>query len=151
MDTTPELTTLAGGPAIAIRARLTIPELPGFFGAAFGELAACAADQATGMPFARYHTIEPGKVDVEAVLAVRAPVETSGRVRLIETASGPAVQVVHHGPYEQLGPAYSAIDQWIAEHHRARSGPVQEMYLNEPTVPPVDLVTVVIQPLAAGP
>jgi len=150
MNTTPELTTVTGGPAIAIRAQLSLPELPSFFGAAFGELATCAAEQADGMPFARYHAVGPGTIDVEAVMPVRVPVTARGRIYPIEIATGPAIQVVHRGPYEELGPVYSAIEHWISEHHRVRNGPMQEVYLSSPTVPPADLVTVVIQPLAAA-
>jgi AraC family transcriptional regulator len=150
MDTPPELTTLPSGPAIAIRAQVTIAELPGFFGSAFGELAACAADQIAGPPFAIYHAFDPARVDVEAVMPLRAPVAPRGRATPIDLAGGPAVQVRHVGPYEELAASYQTIEAWLAEHHRVRSAPMREVYLTGPSVPPAEHVTLVIQPVQAS-
>lgn len=152
MDAAPEMVTLAGTPAIAIRTQLTQAELPAFFGRAFGELAACARDRGAGPPFARYHRADASGFDVEAVLPVRAPVAVSGRVAAIELAGGPAVQIKHVGPYDQLMPTYAALDRWLAEHHQARADAVREVYLTNPAEEPdpADWVTLVIQPVAAA-
>jgi|JI9StandDraft_2_1071091.scaffolds.fasta_scaffold215426_1 effector-binding domain-containing protein len=150
MDTTPELVTLAGTAAIAIRASLGPTELPAFFGPAFGELAACAGAQVAGPPFARYHRVDASGFDVEAVMPVRAPVAVRGRVAAIELAGGPAVLLTHVGPYDQLMATYATLERWLAEHHRTRSDAVREVYLTNPADgrAPADWVTQVIQPVA---
>jgi effector-binding domain-containing protein len=61
---------------------------------------------------------------------------------------GPAVQVKHIGPYEDLGQTYVILEKWLEQHHRTRAGAVREVYLSGPAVPPAEHVTVVIQPLA---
>jgi effector-binding domain-containing protein len=149
MDTSPELITLTGGPAIAIRAIVPLAELPRFFGGAFAELAACARDQIAGPPLARYHGFQPEAVDVEAVFPLRAPVPITGRVAAITLAAGTAVQVRHTGPYDELGATYTAIGSWIVAHHLERSEPVREIYLNSPaeTQDVSRLETLVVQPV----
>lgn len=149
MDTSPETITLTPGPAIAIREEVAIADLPGFFGRAFGELAACAADRIAGPPFARYHHFDTARVDVEAVMPVRAPVEVRGRVTAIELAGGPAVQIQHTGPYEELATTYASIEHWMEDHHQARADAVREVYLNNPgeVRDPTQYLTLVIQPV----
>jgi effector-binding domain-containing protein len=150
VDTPPELTILEPGPAASIRAQIAMAELPAFFGSAFGELAACAADNIAGPPFAIYHSFDPARIDVEAVMPVRSPVTPRGRVKLVVLEGGPAVQVRHLGPYDELHLTHSTIERWIAANHRAKSGPVREVYMSPPSVQPEQHVTVVIQPLQAA-
>lgn len=147
MDSKPEVIQLSPGPGIAIRARVPMADLPSFFAAAFGELAGCARDAIAGPPFAIYHSFPPHEIDVSAVFPLHHAVKPTGRVIAIELAGGPAVQVKHIGPYEDLGQTYIMLEQWLQEHHRARSGAVRELYMSEPNVPPAELVTYVIQPL----
>lgn len=149
MDSAPEMTNLAGGPAIAIRAQISPTELGKFFGGAFGELVAGGADQIEGPPFARYYTFDPQRVDVEVVMPLRSPRPVSGRLQAITLVAGPAVQVRHVGPYESLGEAYRSIEQWIEDHHRRRGEVIREVYMTDPTVLPADRITMVIQPLQA--
>lgn len=150
MDTVPEVVELPAGPAIGIRAQLTIAELPRFFGEAFCELSACGGDQIAGPPFAAYHGVSPDRIDVEALLPLRSTVPARGRVRATTLAGGPAVQIRHIGPYEELGATYASIGRWLASHRRAAAGPVREIYLSEPSVPATERVTLVVQPLRAG-
>jgi effector-binding domain-containing protein len=150
MDSAPEMITVSGGPAIAIRVQLSVSELPAFFGGAFHELVRCAGASAAGAPFARYHHVDEAGVDVEAVLPVSGPIAVTGRVCAIELGTGPAVQVQHVGPYDELPATYASIDRWLDEHHRRRSDAVREVYLTNPAeVPdPSRWQTLVIQPIA---
>jgi AraC family transcriptional regulator len=149
MDTQPEITQLAPGPAIAIRTQLAIGELPRFFGEAFHELFAQGGSQMAGPPFARYHDIRDGRVDVEAILPLRSAIPGAGRVVALQLAGGPAVQIRHVGPYDELHATYATIEHWLADHHRDRADAVREVYLTSPgEVPdPANWVTLVIQPI----
>jgi effector-binding domain-containing protein len=143
---------VAAGPGIAIRERHPIAELPSFFAAAFTELDALArasGAQIAGPPFARYFSISPEAVDVEAVFPLVAPVQGSGRVRAIELEGGRAVQALHAGPYEQLHGVYQALERWLQEHGATPAGPVREIYLTGPEVPPAQHQTLVVQPIGA--
>lgn len=43
---------------------------------------------------------------------------------------------VHRGPYEEVGPAYTAVEQWVTEHGHAATGAPREVYLNGPQEAP---------------
>jgi effector-binding domain-containing protein len=148
MDTAPEIIHLEPGPAISIRAQLTLAELPKFFGAAFGELATCGSSKIAGAPFAIYHSFGPETIDVEAVMPLRTAIAGSGRVQAITLPGGSAVQVRHIGPYQELGLAYMSLEQWLADHHRAKAAAVREVYLTEPSMAASEHVTLVVQPLS---
>jgi len=150
MDTAPELTTLPAGPAIAVRDQVAMVELPAFFRAAFRDLSACGGAQQAGPPFAIYHLLDGPRIDVEAVMPLRAPVAPTGHVHALELTGGPAVQVRHVGPYRELGPAYEAIDDWIEAHARARAGGFREVYLTGPAVGSTEQITLVVQPLTTN-
>jgi effector-binding domain-containing protein len=147
MDTTPELVTLKPETGIAIREKVPLAKLPAFFGAAFGELAACAGGEVAGPPLARYFAFEPAGVDVEAIFPLRAPVAVTGRIHAVALPGGPAVQVRHVGSYDELGRTYQSIEEWIDDHHEKRADAVREVYLSMPTAPVDERVTLVVQPL----
>lgn len=72
------------------------------------------------------------EVDVEVWVPVVPGAEASTEVEVTDVPAGPVVATVHRGPYEGMGGAYAAIDEWIAEHHREAVGPIRETYLNGP-------------------
>ncbi|MCX5745524.1 MAG: GyrI-like domain-containing protein [Proteobacteria bacterium] len=112
------------------------------------ELADAGADKIAGPPFAVYHAFDPVKIDVEAAMPLRTPMEvTVGDVHAISIQGGPAVEVQHVGPYDTIGSAYFAIEEWLTDHQRARGAAIREVYLSEPTTPSDERVTLVIQPL----
>jgi effector-binding domain-containing protein len=147
MDTSPQLVELPPGLGIAIRERVPLSQLPAFFGAAFAELGTAGGSQMTGPPFAIYHAFDQDAVDVSAAMPVRSRLAPAGRAVPIELAGGPAVQVEHVGPYDELSATYGAIEKWIAQNHRRRAGAPREIYMTMPTVPPSQQVTLVVQPL----
>jgi effector-binding domain-containing protein len=150
MHTSAEIIHLEPGPAISIRRDIALPDLPAFFASAFAELAICAGEQAAGPPFAIYHAIERGSVDVSACLPVRTRVAVRGRVLPLDLERGQAIQLKHVGGYEDLHATYAALDRWIEEHHRIRSGPMREVYESSPETPPAERITRVIQPVQAA-
>jgi effector-binding domain-containing protein len=145
MNTAPESVQLVSTPAIAIRGQLPMSKLTEFFSAAYQELGAVGADKIAGPPFAIYHSLSAEKVDVSAGFPLREPVPARGRVLAIQLDGGPAVQLKHIGPYEDLGATYVALEKWLLEHHRSKIGPIREVYLTPPSSPPTDQVTMVIQ------
>jgi len=39
---------------------------------------------------------------------------------------------IHKGPYEECGPAYKAVEEWIQSHGHVSVGPPREIYLTDP-------------------
>jgi effector-binding domain-containing protein len=147
-----EPVALEASRGVAIRERVPLAELPRFFDAAFRELSEVlrrAGAEMTGAPFARYHSIPPGPIDVEVVMPVSVTLEPVGRVRSVELAPGLALQVLHRGSYETLGPAYQAIGRAMVERGLVPADAPREVYLTDPsTVSDVSQhQTLVIQPV----
>ena len=144
---------LEASDALAIRETHTVGELPAFFGAALGEMAAWIRSQAgdeafAGPPFARYHSLDPERMDVEAVFPLTRAVPGSGRMMAVLLDSADAVQVMHVGPYDAMMPAYQALEEWMQGSGHRPSEPVREVYLSDPAVEPDPAAwrTLVVQP-----
>lgn len=147
---TVEEVELPGGEAVGIRETVPMPELPRFFGAAFEEMAGYIGEAGAGYagpPFARYFSVQPEAVDVEAVFPVTRALEGRGRVKPLHLDATAAIQTMHTGPYEEMVAAYEVIERWLAEHQRERSDAPREVYLTGPEVDPADYKTLVVQPI----
>lgn len=143
---------LAPGPGIAIRETHSIAGLGAFFARAFTELdrqTKAAGASLAGPPFARYFSVSPDGVDVEAVFPLAAPLTGAGEAKAVDLEGGRAVQVLHAGPYELLHEAYAALERWTEEHGQAPAGPMREVYLTGPDVPPEQHRTLIVQPITA--
>ena len=69
--------------------------------------------------------------------------ETRGDVYATETPGGEAAVAVYRGPYDGLGEAYAAIEEWMAANGRESAGYVWEIY-GDPTPDPAQTVTTVV-------
>jgi effector-binding domain-containing protein len=68
--------------------------------------------------------------------------------RVMTLPAGPAAVARHVGPYEEMGLAEHALRAWTEEHGCEPSGPIRELYRNDPAeVPPEALETDVILPI----
>ena len=68
---------------------------------------------------------------------------------VLDLPAGPLAYLTHRGPYEELGIAQHAISAWIQEHGHTPSGPMREIYLNDPSVvPEAEILTEVVVPLS---
>lgn len=148
-----EQVTLAPMRGLGIREQLPLSELPAFFGRAFGELGQIiqgAGASIAGAPFARYFSVSPERVDVELIFPTNIPVAASGRAKSVELPGGLAARTRHVGPYDQMAPAYAAVNEWLAAHAKKPTDAPHEVYLSDPgSVPnPADWVTLIEQPFA---
>lgn len=113
-----------------------------FMGDVFGTIMSSGL-QVAGPPITQYHDAEFDieNVDLSLVVPVAGSldliVETEAG-RKLEKASVPGgefASIVHVGPYETIHEAYQALGNWFAEHERTGDGPMQELYLNDPSQP----------------
>jgi effector-binding domain-containing protein len=76
-----------------------------------------------------------GEVDLAVPLA--APFEEGDEfVRGAELPPMTVAWTTHHGPYDEIGPAYHTVAGWIQEHGHELAGPTREIYLTDPNVTP---------------
>ena len=144
-----EVRHLARTPTLTIHAEIAQSEIQATMGASFGALFGYAGRngvQPTGV-FARYHAFEPKIVMDVGVMLPRA-LGGEGNIEAGEIAEGDAAVTLHVGPYDAMAPAYEAVQAWIAANGRSAAGPPMEIYLSPPDVPPDEVKTEVVFPLA---
>lgn len=119
-----------------VRGHVTVAEIPGFLGTAFGEVIQTLSAQGlapAGPPFGRFVPGGDG-FDVEAGFPSTGSVTPAGRVVASELPGGPTAQVMHKGGYGEVAAAYQAAVEWVDEHGYAATAPPWETYLDEPGV-----------------
>ena len=153
MREAPRVVDLPPVHAVAVRGKVPASDLAVFFGDAYRQLYQLAGERGAtivGMPFARYFSVTPGEVDVEAAVPVVAlpPLSLPSRIYWIDLPGGPAVELRHIGPYWTMTDSYAALERWLDEHHRAGVDVPREVYLNGPEdTEPEDWVTLIVQPV----
>jgi effector-binding domain-containing protein len=137
-------------PALSIRFRAPVQELPGQFGRVYGEILQYLrelGEQHVGAAFAAYHNLDMQNMDVEAGFPVSKPLPDRGEIRAGKIPGG-MVAICHYtGPYDKVGPAYEELKQFAMEKGYAPGGVCYEWYLNGPEVPPQDLKTDIVFPV----
>lgn len=106
----------------------------------------------TGMPFARYHRRNDGGIDVVAGLPVASIVDRKDEVVPDTLPGGEMATTWHRGPYEEIGPAYEAIEAWLEQRGAEAVGDAWEIYHTDPEEEPdaSTWLTEVVQPYRSG-
>ena len=105
-----------------------------FIPEALGELfCSLGMDPIVGPPFCRIDMLDE-EFGLEVGFPVERPVERSGRVEPSELPGGLAATTMSVGPYDQVAPAYFALEAWMREHHYVQIGAPWEAYLDGPEV-----------------
>lgn len=81
---------------------------------------------------------------------VAKPFPGSGEIAGEEIPELLVASTVHKGPYDECGPAYKAVEQWIQSHGHVNVGPPREVYLTDPQTTPdeADYLTEIQFPIA---
>ncbi len=93
---------------------------------------------------------EEGNADIEVVFPISEFVEITGdeEIKVYEIPGGKMAKIIHKGPYEECTLTYEKLFSWIAEHGKRISGPVREVYLNDPReVQPEEILTEIYAPI----
>lgn len=91
---------------------------------------------------------EKGTAVVEVVWPVTGKVSGSGEIKVYSLPGGKMVRTVHKGPYDTCEPTYLALFSWIEQHHLKISGPIREIYPNDPReVKPEEIMTEILVPV----
>jgi AraC family transcriptional regulator len=160
----PELRTLDPQACAAVRltrpmAGIDMGELVGrHLGALFAQLAPRGAALA-GAPYVRYHAwggetavVEIGfpVADAAALGLPALEAVADGEPGASRLPGGRAVVAVHRGPYDELMSAWRHADAWMVGRGLQAGGAPWESYVDNPDeVPPRDLRTEIVLPLAA--
>ncbi len=89
-----------------------------------------------------------GTAVIDVAFPIAKPVPSGERVKCYELPGGRMAKVVHKGPYNACGPAYSALFEWLAKHGLRVTGLPREVSLNDPRkVEPEELITEIYAPV----
>ncbi|MGD9930716.1 MAG: GyrI-like domain-containing protein [Mangrovibacterium sp.] len=134
-----ELVTLPAFNYVSLRKTVTSDEVSDEMGAMYGKLTQYINNHQllmTDMPYAIYHKIDNGVIDLEAGIPVDRFTEPEGEVLAGNWEAGNYAQADHIGSYETLGETHEFIQQWITGHHFTISGGPMEKYLTDPQSEP---------------
>lgn len=144
---------LSPQPALSIRTRTPVQELPQVLGQAFGAVFQYLGElgqHPAGPPFATYYNMDMNDLDVEIGFPVAQKLAGKGDIQSVNTWGGKAATCVHKGPYSDVEPAYTALIDWVKEKGLTPTGVAIEVYLNDPDVTmPDELLTQIVYPLTA--
>ncbi len=138
-------------PALSIRTRSSVQELPQAFGKAYGAIAQYLGELSeapAGPAFAAYYNMDMQDLDVEIGFPVSKKLPSKGEIQASQIPGGKLASCLHVGPYQDVGPAYEALTKWVNDKGYQATGVSYEMYLNDPAqTPPNELKTLIIFPL----
>lgn len=126
-------------PIVGIRVTAKMTELGQIMGPLFGEVMGHIQQndqRPAGMPFAIYHGMDGGEVDVECGIPVASPVEAEGRVRPGELPGGTVATVTHIGHYEGLRETWAELTQWMSSQGLSPAAAPWEVYVTDPGAEP---------------
>jgi effector-binding domain-containing protein len=111
-----------------VRTQAKIPELPKVIRPLCGEVWQFA--KAAGLPRPGRHTALylDCVMNIEVGVEVSQPFTGNGRVVCSALPAGTAVTTAHWGPYNKLGEAHHAVQEWAAKNGHALSGVSWEIY-----------------------
>jgi effector-binding domain-containing protein len=112
----------------------------------------------TGPPIFICHEISPeavmeantkGTARVEVAWPVSGTTKGTKEMKVYVLAGGKMAHIIHYGPYESCEPAYLKLVAWIKEKGLMISGPIREVYPNDPrVVPPEKIITEIFVPVS---
>jgi AraC family transcriptional regulator len=105
--------------------------LGGLFGSVF-QYAMTNGLEMRSPPTTLYQEWGPGMVTIHAGLMVAAAASPPDGMFAETLPACEAAVAIHTGPYDGLGDAHAAIEQFLAEHDLHKAGPPREVYLTDP-------------------
>lgn len=146
-----ELIEQLARPALAMRARAAVQDLPRVLGEAYGavmQYLGPLGEAPAGPPYVAYFNEDMQNLDIEAGFPVARPLPGQGKLQAVEIPGGKAASCLYVGPYSDCGPAYEALTKWMRDHGYEPTGVAYEIYLNDPQqTPPEALQTQIVFPL----
>jgi effector-binding domain-containing protein len=135
-----------------VRGTYGIAELGEVMGREFGRIMAALTAQGvhpSGGAVTVYHGWTEDTVDAEIAFTVDGEFAAEGDVRPSTLSGGKAAFTIHVGPYDQIGAAYGAIQEYAKANGLNLAGMMWERYLTGPEEPDLSKhVTEVFWPLA---
>lgn len=101
------------------------------------------------IPDAVQQAAKAGNADIEVVFPVVGEVVDHGDMTVYELPGGEMARIIHMGPYRELTETYNELFDWLDKNNLHVTGPVREVYINDPETTEEDiLVTWIYAPVS---
>ncbi len=90
----------------------------------------------TNAPYAIYHNIDNGEIDLEMGIPVNKIIASKGNINSGTFNSSKAASVDYYGFYDNLGKAHNAIQDWVMKMGMESNGSPMEFYVTDPSSEP---------------
>lgn len=145
-----QLIELGEQPAVSIRTRTVLSELPPLIGESYGKIGAYLAEcgrHPSDAPYVAYYNLDMQNLDVEMGFPVASPLPEKGELRSHVLPAGKAVLCMYRGPYSEMAPVYEEMTAWIKKNGYEPMGISYEYYYNDPSFPESEYLTKIILPI----
>jgi effector-binding domain-containing protein len=146
-----EIKEMPAQPALAIRTRTSLQNLPQTIGECFGKVINYLGqngEQPAGAPYVGYYNLDTDDLDVEMGFPVAKVLPGKGEITVSQLPGGKTGTCMYTGPYSEMPVAYEALKKLLDEKRLEPTGIVYEVYYNSPAeVRPEDLQTLILFPL----
>jgi effector-binding domain-containing protein len=137
---------------ISMRDNVKLEEISDQMGMMYGKLMEITEKQGlsmTNMPYAIYHKIDGGLIDLECGIPVDTVIEGDNNFMAGTSTEKTCASANHIGPYTNLETTHTFIQNWIQHNDFNLSGSPMEMYLTDPQLEPDETkwVTVIYYPV----
>lgn len=105
--------------------------LGGLFGPVF-QYAVSNGLELRSPPTTLYVEWGPGMVTIHAGMMVAAAASPPAGMHVATLPASDAAVTMHTGPYDGLGKAHAAMEQFLAQHDLQKAGPAREIYVTDP-------------------
>jgi effector-binding domain-containing protein len=146
-----EIKEMPAQPALAIRMRTSLQNLPQTIGECFGKVInylGQTGEQPAGAPYVGYYNMDMNDLDIEMGFPVAKALSGKGEIKASQLPGGKMGTCLYAGPYSEMPVAYEALTKLLEEKRLEPTGIVYEVYYNSPAeVRPEELQTLILFPL----
>ena len=133
---------------VAVRTHTPVSALATVVGELYGQVmqyVGAMGAQTTGAPFIAYYNMDMENLDIAAGFPVDSALPGGGGITVGVLPAGDYATCMHVGPYDQVGPVYAALTEFVQQQGRTPTGVAYEFYFNSPQdTAPAQLQTLVM-------
>jgi len=146
-----EIKEMPAQPAMSVRIRTNLENLPRALGQGFGTVAQYLGEQGqqpAGAPYVAYYNMDMSDLDIEIGFPVGKILPGKGDIKASKIPGGKTGTCLYTGPYQEMPAAYEGLNKLLMEKGLEPTGIVYEVYYNSPMdTEPAKLQTLILFPL----
>jgi len=126
-------------PVLSVKTTTSVRNLPNIVGQIFESIVnyiAESGEEPVGPAFIGYFNMDMENLEVKIGFPVQNEIEGKGDIKLRYIPAGKKATAFYKGSYNDIGPLYEKLADWISKKGYEPTGVVYEYYYNSPEVIP---------------